>query len=109
GNERWAGVFFFTADDEPVVVPTDNILAASNQAKAGRVQNVSINQTFVASPRLLFHSTIWMNRQAGGSMSTATLWFKEAGTRIIGPEDHPQIDSPPELIVSVTGGPSINT
>ena len=50
-----------------------------------------------------------MNRQRGGSTSTAPFGFKEAGARIIGPEDHPEIDSPPELIVSVTGGPSINT
>ena len=33
----------------------------------------------------------------------------DAGVKIIGPEDHPLIDSPPELIVSVTGGFNINT
>ena len=73
------------------------------------MQNVSINHTFVASPTLLFNSTFGMNRQRGGSTSTAPFGFREAGANIIGPEDHPEIDSPPELIVSVTGGPSINT
>jgi len=109
GKHQLSGRYFFTDYDEPVVIPTDNILAASNQAKAVRVQNVSINHTFAASPTLLFNSTFGMNRQRGGSTSTAPFGFREAGAKIIGPEDHPEIDSPPELIVSVTGGPSINT
>src|SRR5688572_22535504 len=109
GKHQFNGRYFFTDYDEPVVIPTDNILAASNQAKAVRVQNVSINHTFAASPTLLFNSTFGMNRQRGGSTSTAPFGFKEAGASIIGPEDHPEIDSPPELIVSVTGGFSINT
>lgn len=109
GKHQLNGRYFFTDYDEPVVVPSDNVLAASNQAKAVRVQNVSINHTFVASPTLLFNSTFGMNRQRGGSVSTAPFGFKEAGARIIGPEDHPEIDSPPELIVSVTGGFNINT
>ena len=109
GKHQINGRYFFTDYDEPVVIPTDNILAASNQAKAVRVQNVSINHTFAASPTLLFNSTFGMNRQRGGSTSTAPFGFKEAGARIIGPEDHPTLDSPPELIVSVTGGFNINT
>jgi hypothetical protein len=108
-KHQFNGRYFFTDYDEPVVIPTDNLLAASNQAKAVRVQNVSINHTFVASPTLLFNTTFGMNRQRGGSTSTAPFGFREAGANVIGPEDHPEIDSPPELIVSVTGGPSINT
>jgi hypothetical protein len=70
-KHQFNGRYFFTDYDEPVVIPTDNLLAASNQAKAVRVQNVSINHTYVASPTLLFNTTFGMNRQRGGSTSTA--------------------------------------
>ena len=53
------------------MIPSDNLLAASNQAKAVRVQNVSINHTYVAFSTLLFNTTFGMNRQRGGSTSTA--------------------------------------
>jgi hypothetical protein len=109
GKSQLNGRYFFTDYDEPAAIPTDNLLAASNQAKAVRVQNVSINHTYAATPTLLFNSTFGMVRQRGGSTSTAPFGFKEAGANVIGPEDHPEIDSPPELIVSVTGGFSINT
>ena len=109
GKHQFNGRYFFTDYDEPVVIPEDNLLAASNQAKAVRVQNVSINHTVAASPTLLFNSTFGMNRQRGGSLSTAPFGFRDAGANVIGPEDHPTLDSPPELIVNVTGGFSINT
>ena len=109
GQHQINGRYFFTDYDEPAAIPTDNLLAASNQAKAVRVQNVSLNHTIAASPTLLFNTTFGMNRQRGGSTSTAPFGFREAGANIIGPEDHPEIDSPPELIVSVTGGFNINT
>jgi len=109
GKHQFNGRYFFTDYDEPAEIPTDNLLAGSNQAKAVRVQNVSINHTVAASPTLLFNSTFGMNRQRGGSTSTAPFGFREAGANVIGPEDHPAIESPPELIVSVTGGFSINT
>jgi Carboxypeptidase regulatory-like domain len=103
------GRYFFTDYDEPVEVPKDNLLAASNQAKAVRVQNISINHTYTASPTMVFNTTFGMVRQRGGSLSTAPFGMTAAGVKIIGPEDHPEIDSPPELIVSVTGGFNINT
>ena len=46
------------------VIPSDNLLAASNQARAVRVQNVSINHTFTGSPTLLFSSTFGMGVSA---------------------------------------------
>jgi hypothetical protein len=109
GQHQFNGRYFFTDYDEPVAIPTDNLLAASNQARAVRVQNVSINHTFTGSPTLLFSTTFGMVRQRGGSLSTAPFGMTDAGVKIVGPEDHPAIDSPPELIVSVTGGFSINT
>ncbi len=109
GQHQINGRYFFTDYDEPAAIPTDNLLAASNQAKAVRVQNVSLNHTMAASTNMLFNTTFGMNRQRGGSTSTAPFGFREAGANIVGPEDHPEIDSPPELIVSVTGGFNINT
>ncbi len=109
GQNQINGRYFFTDYDEPVNIPTDNLLAASNQAKAVRVQNISLNHTYSGSPTLLFNTTFGMVRQRGGSLSTAPFGMTAAGVRIIGPEDHPEIDSPPELIVSVTGGFNINT
>jgi hypothetical protein len=108
-QHQFNGRYFFTDYDEPVNIPSDNLLAASNQAKAVRVQNVSINHTYTGSPTLLFSSTFGMVRQRGGSLSNAPFGMTAAGVKIIGPEDHPLIDSPPELIVNVTGGFSINT
>jgi hypothetical protein len=109
GKHQVNGRYFFTDYDEPAAIASENLLAASNQAKAVRVQNISINHTFTAAPTLLFNSTFGLNRQRGGSTSTAPFGMTAAGVRIIGPEDHPTLDSPPELIVSVTGGFSINT
>ncbi len=109
GKHQFNGRYFFTDYDEPVEIPTDNLLAASNQAKAVRVQNVSINHTFTGSRSMVFSTTFGMVRQRGGSLSTAPFGMTDAGVKIIGPEDHPLIDSPPELIVSVTGGFNINT
>jgi hypothetical protein len=108
-QHQFNGRYFFTDYDEPVNIPSDNLLAASNQAKAVRVQNISINHTYTGSPTLMFSSTFGMVRQRGGSLSTAPFGMTDAGVKIIGPEDHPLIDSPPELIVSVTGGFNINT
>jgi hypothetical protein len=109
GKHQFNGRYFFTDYDEPVELPSDNLLAASNQAKAVRVQNVSINHTFTGSQSMVFSTTFGMVRQRGGSLSTAPFGMTAAGVKIVGPENHPLIDSPPELIVSVTGGPSINT
>jgi hypothetical protein len=109
GKHQINGRYFFTDYEEPAQITPDNLLALSNQAKAVRVQNISINHTFTASPTLLFNSTFGLNRQRGGSTSTAPFGMTEAGVNIIGPEDHSELDSPPELIVSVTGGFSVNT
>ena len=109
GKHQINGRYFFTDYEEPAQITPDNLLALSNQAKAVRVQNISINHTFTASPTFLLNSTFGLNRQRGGSTSTAPFGMAEAGVNIIGPEGHPTLDSPPELIVSVTGGFSINT
>ncbi len=50
-----------------------------------------------------------MNRQRGGSLSSADFGFADAGAKVLGPESVEELNSPPELIVSVTDGFSIST
>ncbi len=106
-KHQFSGRYFFTDYDEPPEIP-DNVLAASNQAKAVRVQNVSISHTYAHSSSLLFNTTFGLNRQRGGSTSTAPFSMKDAGVKMFGPEDT-ELAAPPELRVSVTGGFGIDT
>jgi hypothetical protein len=61
------------------------------------------------SPTLLVNSTFGMNRQRGGSLSSANFGFADAGVKVLGPEHVKELNAPPELIVSVTGGFSFST
>ena len=103
-----SGRYFFTDYDRPAVVPTDNILAASNAGNAVRVQNVSVNHTFSIRPTLLLNSTFGFNRQRGGSLSSGPFSYPDAGVRIASAAAS-ALKAPPELVMSVTGAFSINT
>ena len=103
-----SGRYFFTDYDRPAVIPTDNILAASNAGNAVRVQNVSINHTFSIRPTLLLNSTFGFNRQRGGSLSSGPFSYPDAGVRIASAAAS-ALKAPPEIVMSVTGGFSINT
>jgi outer membrane receptor protein involved in Fe transport len=103
-----SGRYFFTDYDRPSVIPTDNLLAASNAGNAVRVQNVSINHNYILSPTLMINSTFGLNRQRGGSLSSAPFGFPDAGVNISSAKSS-VLEAPPELIVSVTGGFSIGT
>ena len=109
GKHQLSGRYYFTDFDAPPFVGPDNILAATSAGNAVRVQNVSINHTLVHSPTLLINSTFGMNRQRGGSLSSADFGFADAGSKVLGPESVEELNSPPELIVSVTDGFSIST
>src|SRR5262245_61630782 len=74
-----SGRYFFTDYDRPSVIPTDNVLAASNAGNAVRVQNVSINHNYILTPTLMINSTFGLNRQRGGSLSSAPFGFPDAG------------------------------
>jgi len=108
GRHQIAGRYYFTDFDGPPVIPKDNVLAASSTGNAVRLQNISINHNFALSPGLLINSTFGLNRQRGGSLSSAPFSFRDAGVAIEGPETS-SLKAPPELVVSVTGGFSINT
>ncbi len=103
-----SGRYFFTDYKRPAVIPSENILAATGNGNAVRVQNVSVNHTFTARNNLLFTSTFGLNRQRGGSSSSAPFSFPDAGVKIASAKES-ALAAPPELIVSVTGAFSIST
>jgi hypothetical protein len=102
GRHQVSGRYFFTDYSQPAVIPEGNVLAAASSGNRVRVQNISIVYTFTASPTLLINSTFGLNRQRGGSLSSAPFGFPEAGVKIAAP-------APPEVVLSVTSGFSIST
>ena len=81
-RHQLSGRYFFTDYDRPAVVPANNILAASSAGNAVRVQNVSVNHTYTFGPTLLLNSTFGLNRQRGGSLSSAPFSYPDAGVKI---------------------------
>ncbi len=102
GKQQLTGSYFFTDYKRPPVIPTGNVLASTGSGNRVRVQNVSVNHTYMVSPTLLFVSTFGLARQRGGSLSSAPFGFPDAGVKIAAPD-------PPELSMSVSGNFSIGT
>src|SRR6202008_547985 len=50
-----------------------------------------------------------VNRQRGGSLSSAAFGFADAGVKVLGPEHVKKLNAPPGLIVSVTGRFGLST
>jgi hypothetical protein len=109
GKHQLSGRYYYTDFKAPPFVGPENILAASSAGNKVRVQNVSINHTWSLSPTLLVNSTFGMNRQRGGSLSSADFGFNAAGVKVLGPESLKSLNAPPELALSVTGGFGIGT
>ncbi|MBI3695392.1 MAG: TonB-dependent receptor [Acidobacteria bacterium] len=109
GRHQISGRYYFTDFDAPPFVGPQNILAATSAGNAVRVQNISINHTWTLSPTLLVNSTFGVNRQRGGSLSSADFGFAAAGVKVLGPEHVKKLNAPPELAMSVTGGFGIGT
>lgn len=101
-RHQLSGRYFFTDFDAPPAIPTENLLAASDDGNAVRVQNVSVNHTYTASPSFLMNTTFGLNIQRGGSLSSAPFGFADAGVNILGPE-HTSLNAPPEIILTVSG------
>jgi len=108
GKQQITGRYFFTDFSAPPGQISGNVLADPNSGNQVRVQNVAFNHTYTVSPTFLINSTFGLNRQRGGSLSSAPFSFKDAGSNILGPGDS-TVKAPPELVVSVTSGFSINT
>ena len=109
GKHQLSGRYYFTDFDAPPLVGPANILSASTAGNAVRVQNISVNYTYAPSATLLMNSTFGLNRQRGGSLSSADFSLADAGAQVIGPESIDGLNSPPELVVTVTDGFRIRT
>jgi hypothetical protein len=107
-NHQISGRYFFTDYKRPAVVPTDNLLAATSDGNIVRVQNITVNHTFTMRPNLMLTSTFGLNRQRGGSRSSAPFGFPEAGVKIANASQS-ELKAPPELIVNVTGAFGLST
>jgi hypothetical protein len=107
-KQQLTGHYFYTNFSGPPGVVASNVLADPTTGNQVRVQNIAVNHTYTVSPTLLFNTTFGYNRQTGGSLSSAPFSFHDAGANILGPPDS-TVKAPPELIVAVTGGFSVNT
>ncbi len=107
GRHQLNGRYYFTDFDFPAGIDKVNILAARS-GNAVRLQNISVNHTFAMSPTFLLTSTFGLNRQRGGSLSGAPFSFRDAGSKLLGPQDS-ELKFPPSLNLSVTDGFSIGT
>ncbi|MBI4873726.1 MAG: TonB-dependent receptor [Acidobacteria bacterium] len=107
-KHQFNGRYFFTDFSQPAVIPRENVLAAANTGNRVRVQNVSVNHVYTFSPTMLLNSTFGLNRQRGGSLSSAPFSFPDAGVKIASAAQS-ALKAPPELVLSVTGAFSIST
>jgi len=103
-----SGRYFFTDYEQPAVVPKDNVLAANSSGNAVRLQNVSVIHNYTASPTLLVNSTFGLNRQRGGSLSSAPFGYPDAGVKISSAASS-DLKAPPELSMSITGAFGLGT
>ncbi len=107
-KHQLSGRYFFTDYDRPSVIPAENVLQATSSGNAVRVQNISVNHNYTLTPTLMINSTFGLNRQRGGSFSSAPFSFPDAGVKISSAKSS-ALKAPPELIVGVTGAFSIGT
>jgi hypothetical protein len=108
GKQQFSGRYFFTDFKAPPGQVKGNVLADPGTGNQVRVQNVALNHTYTVSPTFLINSTFGLNRQRGGSLSSAPFSFADAGSKILGPQDS-TVKAPPELSLSVSSGFSIGT
>jgi hypothetical protein len=105
GRQHFSGRYSATDFRQPpVAASVSNILAADAQGNQVRVQSVSGNYLYMASPTLLVEGNIGYNRQRGGSLSSAPFSFADAGVQIA-----PASIPPGELAVTTGGAFTINT
>ncbi len=86
-----SGRYYWTNFSQPPFINRENILATDSNGNRVRVQNIGINETFTATPHLLFNSWFGLARQKGGSLSGAPFGFPDAGIKVAAPET-PELD-----------------
>lgn len=102
GKHQISGRYFFTDFKQPPLIQKQNLLAATGEGNAVRVQNLAINHSYAVSPTFLFNTWFGWNQQRGGSLTSAPFSYPDAGVQIAS-------QNPPELVLSVGGGFDIGT
>jgi len=103
GKHHLSGRYFFlNFNSPPFVPPPSNILEANPNGNKVRVQTISVTDSYNATPTLMLTSYFGWNQQNGGSLSDAPFSMADAGAKVA-------TTNPPELVVGVNGGFSINT
>lgn len=99
-----SGSFFWTQFSEPpdITAAQRNILAADNQGNQIKVQNLAVNDTFTATPTLLFNSWFGWTSQTGGFRSGAPYSLSSLGVQVASP-------SSPQIYIAVPGYFTIDT
>jgi hypothetical protein len=102
GKSQFSGHYFFTHYVEPSVQDKANILASPSSGDDVKVQTVAVSHTYVQSPTLLFNTTFGLNRQVGGSSSSAPFSWGDLGSQIA--------SAPvPEIQMYISGGFNVST
>ncbi|MGA2984110.1 MAG: TonB-dependent receptor [Terriglobia bacterium] len=102
GKHQISGRYFFVNFNEPPFVPKVNILQADGMDNLVRVQTISVNDVYNATPHLMFNTWFGWNQQNGGSRSGAPFSMQTAGVNIAS-------TAIPEISLSVGGGFNIST
>ncbi|MGH9328137.1 MAG: TonB-dependent receptor domain-containing protein [Terriglobia bacterium] len=103
GKHHISGRYFYlNFTSPPFVPPKTNILEANPNGNKVKVQTISINDIYNVTPHLMLNTWFGWNQQNGGSLSDAPFSIADAGVKVA-------TTTPPELVVCVGGGFSINT
>ena len=102
GKQQLTGSYFFTDYKRPPVIPTGNVLASTGSGNRVRVQNVSVNHTYMSFSDASLRQYVRTGSSARRLAVQRAFWFPRCRCQIAAPD-------PPELSLSVSGNFSIGT
>ena len=91
GKHHVSGRYFFSNFSEPATPLSNDILALNANADRVRVQTISLNDDYAASPSLLLNTWFGWNQQNGGYIPSAPFSANALGVNIA-PSPSPQLD-----------------
>ena len=97
GKNQVSGRYFFSNFNEPpdIALAKQNILAMDSSGNRVRVQTLALNDTYSASPTLLFNTWFGWDSQTGGSLSGAPpgTSLASAGSQVAQPPGAAMLDA----------------
>jgi hypothetical protein len=91
GKHHVSGRYFFSNFSEPATPLVNNILALNPNANRVRVQTISLNDAYTATPSLLLNTWFGWNQQNGGYIPSTPFSANALGVNIA-PSPSPQLD-----------------